>query len=133
MTPKAPATGVSEKAGLYGGLVLGLSAVAALAVANSSFGPDYEALLRTTGEVRIGIVEVHADMGARRVGAAGSRQDELVVPVVVVGAVVEHDDEHGNFIFCRDPERAGIEHEIPVGLQVDDQTAGAFVRERDTQ
>jgi len=56
VTTKAPATGVSEKAGLYGGLVLGLSAVAALAVANSSFGPDYEALLRTTGEVRIGSI-----------------------------------------------------------------------------
>ncbi len=56
MTPKAPATGVSEKAGLYGGLVLGLSAIAALIVANSPFGPDYEALLRTTGEVRIGSI-----------------------------------------------------------------------------
>ena len=56
MTAKAPATGVSEKAGLYGGLVLGLSAIAALIVANSPFGPDYEALLRTTGEVRIGSI-----------------------------------------------------------------------------
>ena len=56
MTAKAPATGVSEKAGLYGGIVLGLSAIAALIVANSPFGPDYEALLRTTGEVRFGSV-----------------------------------------------------------------------------
>ena len=56
MTAKAPATGVSDKAGLYGGLVLGLSAIAALIVANSPLGPDYEALLRTTGEVRIGSI-----------------------------------------------------------------------------
>ena len=56
MTAKAPATGVSEKAGLYGGLVLGLSAIAALIVANSPLGPEYEALLRTTGEVRIGSI-----------------------------------------------------------------------------
>jgi predicted dehydrogenase len=53
VTAKAPATGVSEKAGLYGGLVLGLSAIAALIVANSPFGPDYEALLRTTGGARV--------------------------------------------------------------------------------
>ena len=53
MTAKVPA---SDNTGLYGGVVLGLSATAALIVANSPFGPDYEALLRTTGEVRIGSI-----------------------------------------------------------------------------
>ena len=46
----------SDNTGLYGGIVLGLSAIAALIVANSPLGPDYEALLRTTGEVRIGSI-----------------------------------------------------------------------------
>ena len=56
MTAKAPATGESDNAGLYGGIVLGLAAIAALIVANSPLGPHYEALLRTTGEVRIGSI-----------------------------------------------------------------------------
>ena len=53
MTARVPA---SDNTGLYGGVVLGLSAIAALIVANSPLGPDYEALLRTTGEVRIGSI-----------------------------------------------------------------------------
>ncbi|WOH67564.1 Na+/H+ antiporter NhaA [Bradyrhizobium sp. BWA-3-5] len=56
MTAKVPASDVSDNTGLYGGAVLGLSAVAALVVANSPFGADYEALLRMTGEVRIGSI-----------------------------------------------------------------------------
>ena len=46
----------SDNTGIYGGFVLGLSAIAALVVANSPFGADYEALLRMTGEVRIGSI-----------------------------------------------------------------------------
>ena len=56
MTAKVPAPDVSDKTGLYGGAVLGLAAIAALVVANSPFGADYEALLRMTGEVRIGSI-----------------------------------------------------------------------------
>jgi NhaA family Na+:H+ antiporter len=56
MTVKVPASDASDTTGLYGGAVLGLSAIAALIVANSPFGADYEALLRTTGEVRIGTI-----------------------------------------------------------------------------
>jgi NhaA family Na+:H+ antiporter len=56
MTAKVPAPEVSDNTGLYGGAVLGLSAIAALVVANSPFGADYEALLRMTGEVRIGSI-----------------------------------------------------------------------------
>ena len=56
MTAKVPASDDPDNTGLYGGIVLGLSAIAALIVANSPFGPDYEALLRTTGEVRIGSI-----------------------------------------------------------------------------
>ena len=50
MTARVPASGNEA---VYGGIVLGLAAVAALIVANSPLGPHYEALLRTTGEVRI--------------------------------------------------------------------------------
>ena len=56
MTATAPASDGPDNQGLYGGMVLGIAAIAALAVANSPFGPDYEALLRTTGEVRIGSI-----------------------------------------------------------------------------
>jgi len=56
MTVKLPASSETDNVGLYGGAVLGLAAVAALIVANSPFGPHYEALLRTTGEVRIGSI-----------------------------------------------------------------------------
>ena len=56
MTTRAPASDVSGNTGLYGGAVLGLAAVAALVVTNSPFGADYEALLRMTGEVRIGSI-----------------------------------------------------------------------------
>ncbi len=71
---------------------------------------------RQSGEVGIGIIKIHADMRARWIGAAGSSQNELMVPIVVISAVVEHDDEHRDLVFCRDPERAGIEHEIAVRL-----------------
>ena len=50
MTAKVPASDDPDNTGLYGGIVLGLAAIAALVVANSPFGPAYEALLRTTGE-----------------------------------------------------------------------------------
>ena len=46
----------SENADLYGGIVLGLATIAALVVANSPLGHQYEALLQTTGEVRIGSI-----------------------------------------------------------------------------
>jgi NhaA family Na+:H+ antiporter len=56
MTAKAPASDEFDNRGLYGGIVLGLAAIAALIIANSPLGPQYETLLRTTGEVRIGSI-----------------------------------------------------------------------------
>lgn len=46
----------SETTDLHGGIVLAVATIAALVVANSSLGPQYEALLHTTGEVRIGSI-----------------------------------------------------------------------------
>jgi NhaA family Na+:H+ antiporter len=46
----------SENTDLYGGIVLGLATIAALVVANSPLGHNYEALLQATGEVRIGSI-----------------------------------------------------------------------------
>ena len=54
MNVRVPVSDTPDNTGLYGGAVLGLSAIAALVVANSPLGADYEALLRMTGEVRIG-------------------------------------------------------------------------------
>jgi Na+:H+ antiporter, NhaA family len=45
-----------DNTALYGGIVLGIATIAALIVANSSLGHQYEALLRTTAEVRIGSI-----------------------------------------------------------------------------
>jgi Na+:H+ antiporter, NhaA family len=56
MTVEAPTSDSSDNMGIYGGVALGLSAIAALVVANSPLGADYEALLRMTGEVRIGSI-----------------------------------------------------------------------------
>src|SRR5882724_5376950 len=66
------------------------------------------------GEIRIGAEEIHADVRAVRIGAAGSSQNELMIPVVIVGAIVKHDDEHRDLVLGRDPERSGVEHEIAV-------------------
>ena len=46
----------SDNADLYGGVVLGVATIAALIVANSPLGHQYEALLQATGEVRIGSI-----------------------------------------------------------------------------
>jgi NhaA family Na+:H+ antiporter len=46
----------SDNTDLYGGIALGVATIAALIVANSPLGPQYQALLQTTGEVRIGSI-----------------------------------------------------------------------------
>jgi NhaA family Na+:H+ antiporter len=54
----APSTNTygSDKSDLYGGIALGIAAIAALIVANSPIGEHYQALLETTAEVRIGSI-----------------------------------------------------------------------------
>src|SRR5207244_5130534 len=51
-------------------------------------------------------------------------------PVVVIGAIVVHHDQQRNPVLCRHPQRTRVEHEVAVGLQVDDQAPGVAVRER---
>ncbi|KRQ99425.1 Na+/H+ antiporter NhaA [Bradyrhizobium valentinum] len=46
----------ADNTDLYGGIALGVAAAAALIVANSPLGPQYQALLHTNGEVRIGSI-----------------------------------------------------------------------------
>src|ERR1035438_6084336 len=46
----------TDRADLYGGIILGIATLAALVVANSSLGPQYSALLDATGEIRIGSI-----------------------------------------------------------------------------
>src|SRR5256714_295791 len=86
--------------------------------------------LREQREVRRGLRQVHAEVGLRLVGAAPVGDPELVLPVVVVRAVVVHDQEHRELLVRDRPERSGVEQEIPVGLDVDDELAVAAVRER---
>ena len=56
MSSQVPQPHGSDNADLYGGIVLGVATIAALIVANSPLGHQYEALLQTTGEVRIGSI-----------------------------------------------------------------------------
>ena len=88
---------------------------------------------RETREIRVGAEEIHADVRAVGIGAAGPSQNELMVPVIIVGAIVEHHDEHRDLVLGRNPERSGIEHEIAVRLQIDDQPSGSFVGEGNPQ
>lgn len=46
----------ADNTDLHGGIALGVAAAAALIVANSPLGPAYQALLHTSGEVRIGSI-----------------------------------------------------------------------------
>lgn len=46
----------NDQADLFGGIALGVATVAALLIANSALGPQYNALIHATAEVRIGSV-----------------------------------------------------------------------------
>jgi NhaA family Na+:H+ antiporter len=56
MSGQVPQPHGSDNSDLHGGIVLGVATIAALIVANSPLGHQYEALLQTTGEVRIGSI-----------------------------------------------------------------------------
>src|SRR3954463_1369469 len=68
---------------------------------------------------------------ARAGGAARVPDPLLVLPVVVVRPVVEHDGEHGDAVVRGDPQRAEVEHQVAVRLEVDDEAPTPLVRERD--
>lgn len=46
----------TDKADLFGGIALGIATLAALLIANSPLGPQYDALIHATAEIRIGSV-----------------------------------------------------------------------------
>src|ERR1700681_2837202 len=46
----------SDQADLFGGIALSIATLAALLIANSAGGPQYNALIHTTAEVRIGSI-----------------------------------------------------------------------------
>ena len=64
------------------------------------------------------------------VGTAQLRHPDLVLPIVVIGTVVVHHHEHRDLVLGSHPERAGIEHEIAIRLNVDHDASRALVRER---
>ena len=72
-------------------------------------------------------------MGLGFVGAAHARHPDLVLPVVVIGAVVVHHHQHRDLVLGGDPERAGVEHQVAVGIDVDHDAALVLVRERDAE
>src|SRR5579884_3265466 len=101
-------------------------------VVDRAFGPPARRA-GEAGEVWRRSKQIRADMGAADIRAAGARHDDLMVPVVVIGAVVVHDDEQRDLVFRGDPQRAGVVHQVAVGLQIDDQPAGALMGERNTE
>src|ERR1700726_5279427 len=46
----------SDQADLFGGIALGIPPLAALLIANSALGPQYNALIQATAEIRIGSI-----------------------------------------------------------------------------
>src|SRR6202043_3895303 len=46
----------SDQADLFGGIALGIATLAALLIANSALGPQYNALIQATAEIRIGSI-----------------------------------------------------------------------------
>src|ERR1035438_9343067 len=46
----------NDNADLFGGIALGVATVVALLIANSALGPQYNALIHATAEVRIGSI-----------------------------------------------------------------------------
>jgi NhaA family Na+:H+ antiporter len=46
----------TDKADLFGGIALGIATLAALLIANSALGPQYNAILHATAEIRIGSI-----------------------------------------------------------------------------
>jgi Na+:H+ antiporter, NhaA family len=46
----------TDQVDLFGGIALGVAALAALLIANSPLGPQYSALIQTTAEIRIGSI-----------------------------------------------------------------------------
>jgi NhaA family Na+:H+ antiporter len=46
----------SDQADLFGGIALGIATIAALLIANSALGPQYNALIHATAEIRIGSI-----------------------------------------------------------------------------
>lgn len=52
----------ADRTDLYGGIALGIATIAALAVANSMFGPQYAAFRNTVAEVRIGSAVLAKDL-----------------------------------------------------------------------
>jgi Na+:H+ antiporter, NhaA family len=52
----SPMTQHNDKADLFGGIALGVATLAALLIANSGLGPQYDALIHATGEIRIGSI-----------------------------------------------------------------------------
>src|SRR5438094_31571 len=71
--------------------------------------------------------------GILGIGDVGAAEAELVLAVVVVGAVVVHDREHRQLQICCGPKRARIEQQVAVGLDVHDELSVAAMRERDAE
>src|SRR5881396_267977 len=108
------------------------SSLDSLRIIDRSF-PEPAERTRDRGEVGRGLVDLHADVRPALVRAARAGDPFLMLPVVVVGAVVEHHREQGDSVVRGDPERAEVEHQVPVRLQVDDEAAAPLVRESDAE
>src|SRR5438128_6440941 len=97
---------------------------------NGPFAVDAEALGQR-GEVRGWSLQANpnADVLDGALPHLGDRQ--LVPDVLIVGPVVEHDDQHGNAVMRGGPKRAGRVQKVTVVLNADADLARPSERERD--
>src|SRR5262252_3483543 len=63
-----------------------------IGVLDGTFGPPAHRA-GETGEVGRRSKQIHADMGAAYIRTAGPRHYQLMVPIVVISAIVVHDDQ----------------------------------------
>src|SRR2546430_14318069 len=84
-------------------------------------------------EVGRRVVDLLTDARVLLRRAAMLRDPELMLPVVVVGAVVVHDDQQRDAVVRGGPERARVVQEITVGLNVDDEAVRAAIRQANAE
>src|SRR5262249_13269462 len=98
-------------------------------VEDGAFTMQTEAL-REHGEVRGGLLDADTDAYVleRALPQVGDR--ELVTDILIVGAVIEHDHQHGDVVVGGGPQRARRVQEVAVVLDADADLAGPTERER---
>jgi NhaA family Na+:H+ antiporter len=93
--PSSAPVEATETSDLYGGIALGMAAVAALIVANSPLSAHYHDLLNTTGEIRIGA------MGLKKTLAHWINDGLMAVYFLLVALEIKREALQGSLASAR--------------------------------